>query len=246
MILGNQPAGPSSQGACFVVQKSQNERNIDRNGVKPEGNPESEATRLEQVWAGDFGRDYTERNRKAESRRGLFWNRILSRYPATRVLEIGCNSGANLKWICQTVPPCQVYGVDICEHALVQLRRSIPTVNALWAQARFLPFRDNWFDLVFTAGVLIHQPEVALPRVMSEIARCARAYVLCMEYFSETVEEIPYRGLGGALFKRNYGRIYKELFPALELLEKGELTREEGWDRLTYWLFRKNDVPLEG
>lgn len=198
--------------------------------------------RLEQAWAGDFGKAYTDRNNNAADGRSLFWKNILAKYPVASVLEIGCNAGANLTWICRSVPPQQVFGTDVCEYALARLRTSIPAVNALWSRARSLPFRQNWFDLIFTAGVLIHQPDETLPLVMAEIVRCTRRYVLCMEYFSETTEEISYRGLEGSLFKRNYGGVYKELFPELQLLEKGELTREEGWDNLTYWLFRKEGV----
>jgi spore coat polysaccharide biosynthesis protein SpsF len=94
--------------------------------------------------------------------------------------------------------------------------------------------------LVFTAGVLIHQPELSLPVVMSEIVRCSRRYVLCMEYFAETTVEVDYRGHSGALFKRNYGALYRELFPELQLLEQGELTADQGWDNVTYWAFEKS------
>jgi hypothetical protein len=30
-----------------------------------------------------------------------------------------------------------------------------------------------------------------------------------------------------------------ELFPELHLLQQGFLSREEGWDDVTYWLFEK-------
>ena len=200
----------------------------------------SEAERLEQLWAGDFGDAYRERNANASNGRAPFWNDLLSRHPARRVREVGCNIGANLRWIMERVPPREVYGVDISEHALQHLRASLSSVNTLWSPARSLPFRDNWFDLVFTAGVLIHQPETTLPLVMAEVVRCARQYVLCMEYFSEATITVPYRGQSHALFKRNYGGIYQELFPELELRETGDLEPEQGWDNVTYWLFTKN------
>ena len=34
--------------------------------------------------------------------------------------------------------------------------------------ARDLPFRDDFFDLTFTCGVLIHQPKESLREVMAE------------------------------------------------------------------------------
>ena len=198
-----------------------------------------EAVRLEQLWSGEFGDAYVERNRAAGNIREPFWQKVLAEFSAQTVLEVGCNIGANLRWIAALRPPQQVYGVDINLKALNELRRTLPDVNALWSPGRELPFRDRWFDLVFTMGVLIHQPESTLPLVMAEIVRCSRHYILCGEYFAEQTTEVPYRNQSGALFKRNYGGIYQELFPELRLLRQGFLSRDEGWDDITYWVFEK-------
>lgn len=109
----------------------------------------------------------------------------------------------------------------------------------MWRPGREHPFRDRWFDLVFTVGVLINQPESTLPLVMLEIVRYSRRYVLCGEYFAEQTTEVAYRNQMGALFERNYGRIYQELFPELRLLRQGFLSRDERWDDVTYWMFEK-------
>lgn len=198
-----------------------------------------EAHRLEGVWTGEFGDDYVDRNARAFEKRGPFWRDLLAEFPAHRVLEVGCNLGANLHWISQTVPPKDVFGIDVNSKALEELRTNAPGVNGIWSVARELPFRDRWFDLVFTTGVLIHQPEITLPLVMSEIVRCSSRYVLCGEYYSDEVTEVPYRGQKGALYKRDYGRLYSELFPELVLRKKGFLDIDEGFDRVTYWLFER-------
>jgi pseudaminic acid biosynthesis-associated methylase len=200
---------------------------------------QTEAGRLERLWADEFGDQYVERNRAAGEGREAFWSALLERHPVESVLEIGCNVGANLRWIDGRVPSRAVWGIDINESALRDIRGRLPDVNAVWSQARSLPFRDGAFDLVFTAGVLIHQPESTLPLVMAEAVRCARRHVLALEYFAPETSEVPYRGHEGALFKRDYGRLYRELFPELELLESGELGRDEGWDDVTWWLFRR-------
>ena len=207
--------------------------------VKTE-NPGSETERLERLWESGFGDDYVERNRGAGESRQAFWRAILSEFSGVQsVLEVGCNLGANLRWIAAQLSPQLVYGVDINIKALIELRRGFPEINGLWSPARELPFRDRWFDLVFTMGVLIHQPESTLPLVMSEIMRCSRRYVLCGEYYAEQTTEVPYRGQKGALFKRDYGRIYRELFPELELRKHAFLSRADGWDDVTYWVFEK-------
>ena len=50
---------------------------------------------------------------------------------------------------------------------------------------------------------------------MDEIVRCSRRYVLCGEYRADDLEEVPYRGQEGALFRHDYGRLYQERFPRL-------------------------------
>jgi pseudaminic acid biosynthesis-associated methylase len=201
---------------------------------------EGEARRLEQLWSGDFGNAYIDRNRATGEHRRQFWTEILKAFPARRALEVGCNVGGNLRWIAENVPSGGAYGVDINPKALEELRREVNGVQALLSPARELPFRDRWFDLVLTVGVLIHQPERTLPLCMSEIVRCSSRYVLCAEYFSETTVEVPYRGQAGALFKRDYGRLYAELFPDLALRKQGFLGKAEGWDDVTYWVFEKS------
>lgn len=200
--------------------------------------PLSEAMRLERLWGSEFGDDYVDRNRDFDVREA-FWRDLLATMQCRRVLEVGCNIGGNLRWIAETLAPNDVYGVDVNLKALRQLRETAPDVNAVWSAGRELPFRDRWFDLTFTFGVLIHQPEETLPLMMAEIVRTSRRYVLCGEYFADSPEEVPYRGQPGALFKRDYGGIYQRVFPELRLARQGFLGRSEGWDDITWWLFER-------
>jgi pseudaminic acid biosynthesis-associated methylase len=199
----------------------------------------NDAARLEALWGGEFGDAYTLRNAAVHNGRGAFWSKFLTAHPCQRILEVGCNLGGNLKWIASQVPPREVYGIDVNESALAKVRETLPAVNPLWARARELPFRDGFFDLVFTCGVLIHQPPESLAEVMSEIVRCSRRFVLAVEYFSETPVEVPYRGQPGALYKADFGGLYLTKHPTLRLLEKGSLGPDDGWDEVTTWLLEK-------
>jgi pseudaminic acid biosynthesis-associated methylase len=201
---------------------------------------ESEAKRLEHLWGGQFGDSYVERNKTVGEHRGPFWKELLDDLQLKNVLEVGCNLGGNLRWIASILPPKNVYGVDINLKSLEELHNYYPAINAIWSPARDLPYRDRWFDLVFTMGVLIHQPEDALPIVMSEIVRCSKRYVLCSEYFAQETQEVSYHGQRGALFKRNYASIYLNLFPELRLIKEGFLGKKDGWDDVTYWVFEKS------
>lgn len=202
--------------------------------------PNSEAARLESIWSGEFGDEYTQRNASVVQHRKDFWHDLLEKYPARRVLEVGCNLGGNLKWISQKNEPQETYGIDINQTALNEVHKTLPGVNALKAVARNLPFRDRWFDMTFTMGVLIHQPESTLPLVMSEIVRCSNEYIFCGEYASKETQEVSYRGHEGALFRRDYGGLYQELFPELKPVADGFLSKEQGWDDVTWWLFKRS------
>jgi pseudaminic acid biosynthesis-associated methylase len=201
--------------------------------------PLTEAQRLEQLWSGDFGNAYLQRNKGAGDPRQAFWERTLQRCAPKSALEVGCNLGGNLRWIAPRIGPTATFGIDISANALEEAHRNIPGIGTVCCPARDLPFRDRWFDLVFTMGVLIHQPESTLPLVMAEMVRCSRRWVLCGEYFSADTVEVPYRGHAGALFKRDYGGLFASQFPDLRLVEQGFLGKDVGWDDITWWLFER-------
>jgi pseudaminic acid biosynthesis-associated methylase len=197
-----------------------------------------QAGRLEALWQGNFGDEYTLRNTETADHRLPFWRDVLTGIEVERVLEVGCNLGSNLKTLSTLLTPRNVFGIDVNESALAKVRTGMPAVNPVWSKARELPFRDGYFDLTFTTGVLIHQPPDTLPDVMSEIVRCSRRYVLAGEYFAEQLTEVPYRGHEGALFKADYGGMYLKRFPELKLVRKGHLN-DAVWDDVTWWLMEK-------
>jgi pseudaminic acid biosynthesis-associated methylase len=208
----------------------------------PAGEEQDEAARLEGLWGGTFGDDYVDRNAGAYESRRDFWEQIVARTSPARVLEVGCNVAGNLRWLGDLVPG-GAYGIDVNRKALAVVHADFPDLNVMWALAREVPFRDRWFDLVFTMGVLIHQPDDTLPDVMTEIVRCSSRWVLCGEYFADEPTEVSYRGVEGALFKRDYGRLFADRFPELELVDRGFLGKDAGWDDVTWWLFERRGAP---
>jgi pseudaminic acid biosynthesis-associated methylase len=201
---------------------------------------DTEAPRLEGLWSGEFGDAYTDRNVAAGEARGEFWRALHQRHGFERVLEVGCNVGANLRWLAELCPPRDVFGVDVNEGALARGRARLPALNFVWAPARELPFRDRFFDLAFTVGVLIHQPDESLETAMQELVRCSRRLVLSVEYYEAQPVEVPYRGQTGALFRRDYGGIFRRACPELRLLEEGSFGQTPGWENLTWWLFERS------
>jgi len=200
-----------------------------------------DAIRLEQLWKGEFGDAYVNRNVAEIPERAMFWRRFLDEFETRTVLEVGCAHGENLSHIAHLLNQATVIGFDINESALRAVRTATPA-NAILGSARQLPFRDRSCDLVFTVGLLIHQPDSTLPLVMSEIVRCSSRWVVCGEYHSDTPTDIEYRGHRSILFKRDYGALYQRLFPDLRIVETRELTKEsDGFDRVTLVILERPD-----
>jgi pseudaminic acid biosynthesis-associated methylase len=199
------------------------------------------------LWAGHFGDAYTDRNADAETGRGRFWTQLINDLGPKSALEVGCNRGANLRWVAESLGQANVAGVDVNKRALELLRERLPGVDPKLADGAELPFETAAFDLVFTMGVLIHQRSGdRLEPMMSEIVRCTRDFVVAGEYYSEEPVEVPYRDQREALFKRDFGALYLELFPELELVDRRFLSEDDGrWDDLTVWVLRKRARSAE-
>jgi pseudaminic acid biosynthesis-associated methylase len=199
----------------------------------------SEQQRLEALWAGPFGDEYVDRNFDVHAHRIDFWRDLVTRYNVVSALEVGCNVGGNLRHLVELLGTEHVTGVDVNAKALDIARERLPGIDVRRATAASLPIDDAAFDMTFTMGVLIHQPDESLRDVMAGVVRCSSRLVFCCEYFAEDAEEVPYRGEEGALFKRDYGGLYQAWFPELSLIDSGFLGRDEGYDNANWWLFRQ-------
>lgn len=197
------------------------------------------AKELEEFWGDRFGSEWAERNNVDSPGRAAFWSDIVDELGIHSALEVGCGHGANLRYLSQRLDARRLWGVDINETALRMAVDSVPGAGFGWSTARRLPFRDAEFDLTFTVGVLIHQPDETLPLVLSEIVRTSRRHILFGEYHSAESETVEYRGEKGVLFKRDYARIVTDLFPELELIRSWEANAEYGFDRTTIDIFRR-------
>jgi pseudaminic acid biosynthesis-associated methylase len=201
--------------------------------------PANDTERIEQLWAGEFGNAYLHRNISAAEGRAPFWDGIAERFAFGSVLEVGCTQGDNLIHLARHVPADEIWGVDINPVVLDHLRGHVPGVNPVLGVARDLPFPDDSFDLVVTVGLLIHIPDDTLERVMAELVRVSRRWILSGEYHADEQTEIVYRGHEHVLFKRDYGTLYRQFHPELRLAEDRFLTKDDGFDRVTYQVFEK-------
>ncbi len=190
--------------------------------MTPTPNPN---TKQESFWTSDFGRHYTDRN----SRHLEDWNQFyLDNWGQTklamnerflghldreaRILEVGCNTGMQLMGLQQNGFQ-QLYGVEIQPYAVEKAKEYTQQVNIVQGSGLDLPFKDSFFDVVGTNGVLIHISPDDLPKVMAEMIRCTSRYIWGFEYYTPDITTIKYRDNVGYAWKGDYARLFQEQFP---------------------------------
>ena len=186
-------------------------------------------------WSGQFGNAYTNRNAEDPSHRLPIFREILSGLSLDRVLEVGCNRGYNLITFSQLLGDVELFGIEPNRYAIEIARQSGDRIKVLPGNVFCLPFEDEYFDMVLTAGVLIHIALPDLSEAIREIYRVSRRYVLAIEYYADIETEIPYRGRNDLLWKRDFLRYYKEEFPDLRLIRTGYWE----WNESNWWLLEK-------
>lgn len=203
------------------------------------------STDQEFFWKGDFGDEYTDRNRGAAwlaANIALFSKILVSTRQVQRVLELGSNIGLNLMAIRHLLPKAQFAAVEINEKAATELKSHFPDIDLY--QKSILDFQpiDTW-DLVFTKGVLIHINPNKLPDVYDLIYRASARYVLVAEYYNPKPAEITYRGHTGKLFKRDFAGEMLDHFSDLRLIDYGFVYHRDAYfpqDDLTWFLMEKH------
>lgn len=202
-----------------------------------------------EAWEGGFGTAYTDRNVVDWHTRLPAFERMLEGLPLERVLEVGCNRGHNLLALAELLPRGELLGIEPNRHALECARlasASTPGIASLYGDVLDIPFKDGYFDLVFTAGVLIHLRLSDLATAMKEICRVSRRYVLAIEYFADEETAVPYRGRADLLWKRDFLKHYHAHCPEFELVRSGFWGPEFGFDRTHWWLLEKHECGAGG
>jgi pseudaminic acid biosynthesis-associated methylase len=190
------------------------------------------------LWRSEFGRDYTDRNDVEKPERVDAWRRLLDGITVSRLLEVGCNVGWNLEYL-RRISDSELFGIEPQAYAVSRARGRGPQFNVLQGTAFELPFRDGWFDLAFTSGVLIHISPATIDAALDEIYRVSRRWIVAIEYDHPTEQEINYRGHEGALWKRDHGALWQARHADLVEVRRIELGAVDGYDDCTAHLFEK-------
>ena len=183
-------------------------------------------------WMEDFGKKYTDRNaltldemnemyRKKfgisrEDLNNLF---IAEMNRNIKILEVGSNIGNQLLLL-QKMGFKKLYGIEINDYAVEFSKSRSKNINIIQGSAFDIPFKDEYFDLVFTSGLLIHISPSDIGMVMREIHRCAKKYIWGFEYYFDKYIEIVYRGKKDLLWKANFPQLYLDLFKDIKLIKE--------------------------
>jgi len=207
----------------------------------------------QDAWADEFGDAYLERNCYTTQSMDTLW---LEKFGVTRtelnkefiphnvgvnarILEVGCSTGTQLALL-QERGFNNLYGIDVNYSAISYGQRTRMGLNLIMGSALDIPFKDNFFDLVFTSGLLIHIPPAVLPLTLSEIYRCTRNYIWGYEYFSDEPIAVNYRGRQEMLWKQDFYKAYKRKFSGLRVVKRKRLSEGEGLESEMF-LLRKEE-----
>ena len=188
-------------------------------------------TQQEEFWSTDFGKEYSDRNSwQSDKEWDQFYidtwgktkleinNLVMSNLPKNiRILEVGCNIGQQLRGY-QRMGFQNLYGLELQHYAVEKAKENTKGINIIQGSGFDLPFKDGFFDLVCTNGVLIHIAPKDHAKFMSEVIRCTSKYVMGWEYFSDEITDINYRGNKGFLWKADFAKIYQKLNGSLAQL----------------------------
>lgn len=189
----------------------------------------------EKKWSGEDGKKYILRNPRNTKEadkiyRGKFGitrsklnKQFLGRLNRSiKILEVGSNIGVQLMFL-QKMGFKHLYGLEVNRKAIELSRKNTEGIDIIEGSALDIPFRDNYFDLVFTSGLLIHISPENLKTAMEEIGRCTKKYIWGYEYYIDKPTEIIYRGKKNMLWKANFSRIYLNTLKDLKLAKERKI-----------------------
>ena len=210
-----------------------------------------EITEQMEKWAGEFGKEYTDRNALSLEEMEALYKRnygiprteLNERFLkgvdlSSRILEVGSNVGNQLLCL-QRMGFGDLYGIELQSHAVELSKSRTRHINIIEGSAFDIPYKDGYFDLVFTSGVLIHISPSDIALAMKEIYRCTREYIWGFEYYAHKYTEIPYREHRNLLWKADFARLYLDQFGDLELVREERLKYLDSDNVDTMFLLRK-------
>lgn len=207
-------------------------------------------TTEEKFWSSGFGTEYLERNKFSNKdldqlyinnfgiARSKLNKEFLGKLKLKNILEVGCNVGNQLAML-QTQGFKNLYGIEIFPEAVENAKSYTKNINIIHGSVFDIPFKDNHFDLVFTAGVLIHINPKDTKMAFKEIYRVSNKYIWGYEYYSPRYMALNYRDNKNRLWKNDFCQMYLDLFPSLKIIKRKKLKYLNSENRDEMFLLKK-------
>jgi len=174
-------------------------------------------------WANNFGDEYADRNTQNLSvieETFIDFFKTINR--DARILELGCNVGLKLQLL-KKIGFLNLTGIEINRKAIEIAKKNNPDITFIHSSIEDYVSKGEIFDLVFTAGVLIHIHPTKLEYVVKKILSLSKKYIFGLEYYSDEIVEINYRGHSNVQWKQNFPLFYKKIFPTLQIIKQKKL-----------------------
>lgn len=204
-------------------------------------------------WKGSFGNEYTKRNAFSleemdevyKERYGITRTELNKTFVGNlnrsiKILEVGSNIGNQLANL-QKIGFENLYGIEINSHVVECSKARTSNINIIQGSAFDIPFKNSYFDLVFTSGVLVHIAPSDIEKVLKEIYRSSNKYIWGFEYYADTYTEVTYRGHDNLLWKTNFARLYLDSFNDLKLVKEERLKYLENENIDAMFLIRRRN-----
>jgi pseudaminic acid biosynthesis-associated methylase len=185
-----------------------------------------------QEWSGEFGKQYTDRNFMTLDEMENLWignygfsrkhmnEKFLKDIPLdARILEVGSNIGNQLLCL-QKAGFTNMYGIELQSYAVEISKSRTKNINIIEGSAFDIPYKDGYFDIVFTSGVLVHIAPQDIDNVLDEIYRCSKRFIWGAEYYYDQYINVPYREKNALMWKGNFSKMYLERFNKLYLVKE--------------------------
>lgn len=215
----------------------------------------SPETSQRDVFLESEGDAYELRNVGAEPDRDFLGALAIMLQPGQSVLEIGCGSGGNLRYLERLVPGVSCSGLDPSSAAIQEARRRSPSFQLAVGTADAIPFTGA-FDAVLFGFCLYLCDRALLFRIAMEADRALKGAelggggLLAILDFDPV---IPHRRRYShdsrlATYKMDYSRLFLAN-PSYRLLSKTQLplagtsgrASSSLEDRVAFWVMRKNE-----
>lgn len=193
-------------------------------------------------WSKDFGLSYTKRCLDLNFSPTQQKKRLQSLKAALahtkgikRILEVGCNTGHNFFNFAK-LGKFEMVGIDPQAEALkIGKVKKVPA-TLITGSTFDIPFFDNYFDFVMTAGVLMHISRRNIGKAIKEIERVTSKYFFTTDYFDDQEVSVHYHGYDNMLWRRDIRHEISKHSKNFKLIWKKRYWKDQRTGKYT-WAF---------